>query len=80
MNNTIAEHNDDPMKKMWGHAMDKSGVISKRDYGWYVLPKNGVLSKKIWPDVLQQLGLYPRKEEPDLMAFPFCYNAPLVSP
>ena len=22
MNNTIAEHNDDLMKKMWGHAMD----------------------------------------------------------
>ena len=33
MNNTIAEHNGDLMKKMWGHAMDKSGVISKRDYG-----------------------------------------------
>ena len=33
MNNTIAEHNDDLMKKMWGHGMDKSGVISKRDYG-----------------------------------------------
>ena len=79
MNNTIAEHNGDLMKK-WGGMPWTRVEWFQKEITVDVLPKNGVFSLKIWPDVLQQLELYPRKEEPELMAFPFCYNAPLVSP